>query len=232
MKQLLLKVSPEEDIIEETRIDDQFIHALLKATVATQQIIQLEHFLPTQISVIAVYGRLFALGTSMAAFHGLDLEEVLEGKARVERRKRVKRGETVDLEDIMEMEVATGPISFSTFDMGQKIQRPVIPEGQVTEPTIVTTDAIESPSPLPSSKGESSSPPPPSSPDEVLPPPPPTVKPKPKLKRSIDSAESKAARDSDTTTEPKLKSKKRPTLDEKVKTKKKKRDDMDSIFGF
>jgi hypothetical protein len=220
------------DNIEETGTDDQFIHALLKATVSTQQIIQLEHFLPTQISVIAVYGRLFALGTSMASYHGLDLEEALEGKASVERRKPVKRGETVDLEDIMEMEVDAGPISFSTFDMGQKIQRPIIPEHQVTVPTIITTDSKKSPSPVPSSKGESSSPPPPSSPDELLPPPPPTAKPKLKLKRSIDSAESKAARDSDTTTEPKLKSKKRPTLDEKVKAKKKKRDDMDSIFGF
>lgn len=198
----------------------QFVQAIIKAAISTQQIIELEHFLPTHISVLAVYGRLFALASHLGQHHSLELEELLGGQAKKE-----------DIKIIEAMAVSDSPVndstlSASTLDLGQKIERKTASAASLSIPAIpvaVTPPVHEldlgtparSPSPVPSQD----------SPDPDFPVisntssevPEPTAAParleKPKKKRV------KALSDEV----------------EKVpvkKAKKKKRDDIDDIFGL
>jgi hypothetical protein len=211
----------------------QFVHAIFKATVSTQQIIQLEHFLPTQISIMAVYGRLFALGTSIATYHSLDLEQVLAGESRVEKAKQTKStaGDLdIDMGEILrevKMDIDTDVERPSEiFDMGQRIERAVMLEREAEPVSAQAVFEPESPVSKAASSASGSSPPAASSPDEPIQEyiPPPSSK-----KKRIESHFSLTDN-----VEPEIKksSKKRTASEPKTKTKKKKRDDMDSIFGF
>lgn len=177
----------------------------MKATVSIQQIIELEHFLPTVVSVIAIYGRLFALGSSIANTLGMEVEESLgvpKKKVR-EKRKRKELDEIVEVEEDYVYTPEPGR-RVSTFDLGQKIERPV------RSPSPHPVPRALAPVQVPTSSEESESPPP-SSPDippsPVRVPSPPVEKPK-KKKRMVDTE----------------------TKGKKVKGKRK--DDMDDIFGF
>lgn len=204
---------------------------------AIQQIIELEHFLPTQISVVAVYGRLFAIGISIATHSGLDLEEVLSGNIKSKTKskgKKRKRKDGADAQLICEdsnldLDEDLGPKMVSrrkdTFDMGQRIERPVtVPVSQPESPVPnQSKSSIDPPqlSPADSPRSISSGSPPPSSPDI---PPTPVRMPTPELKTEpIDP-------------KPKLKKKKTLAAAQNTSTKKtkgkKKKDDMDDIFGF
>ena len=206
---------------------------------AIQQIIELEHFLPTQISVVAVYGRLFAIGINIAIHFGLDLEEVLIGniksktKSKGKKRKRKDGADTpliyedsnLDLD--LDMDLGQKMVSRrkDTFDMGQRIERPVtVPVSQRESPVQnQSKSSIDPPqlSPADSPRSISSGSPPPSSPDI---PPSPIRVPTPELK--TDPIDPK----------PKLKKKKSLAAAQNATTKKtkgkKKKDDMDDIFGF
>lgn len=202
---------------------------------AIQQIIELEHFLPTQISVVAVYGRLFAIGISIATHFGLDLEQVLSGniksttKSKGKKRKRKDGDDTPLIYDDSNFDVDLGPKMVSrrknTFDMGQRIERPVtVPVSQRESPVQnQSKSSIDPPqlSPADSPRSISSGSPPPSSPDI---PPSPIRVPTPELK--TDPIDPK----------PKLKKKKSLAAAQNATTKKtkgkKKKDDMDDIFGF
>lgn len=206
---------------------------------AIQQIIELEHFLPTQISVVAVYGRLFAIGISIATHSGLDLEQVLSGNVKCtsgSKGKKRKRKDGADAQLIYEdsnldldLGMDLGPKMVSrrkdTFDMGQRIERPVtVPFSQPESPVPnQSKSSIDPPqlSPADSPRSISSGSPPPSSPDI---PPSPVRVPTPELKTEpIDP-------------KPKLKKKKTLAVAQSSTTKKtkgkKKKDDMDDIFGF
>lgn len=176
----------------------------MKATVSIQQIIELEHFLPTQISVIAIYGRLFALSSSIADNLGMEMEEMLGVPLKkVKKRKSENEDEVVEVLDEYIYTPAPGR-SVATIDMGQKISRPVREPSPIPEPIVSVL-------PRPASDSESdSATPPPSSPDlppsPVRIPTPPPEKPR-KKKRTIPDTGVK----------------------KKVKGKK---NDMDDIFGF
>jgi hypothetical protein len=93
--------------------------------VSIQQIIELEHFLPTVISVMAIYGRLFAIGSSIANVLGMEIEESLGVPQRIIKQKR-KREERDEIAEVMEEYVYTPAPGRknSTFDLGQKILPP------------------------------------------------------------------------------------------------------------
>ena len=169
-----------------------------------QQIIELEHFLPTVISVMAIYGRLFAIGSSIANHLGMEIEESLGVPKRIIKQKR-KREERDELAEVMAEYVYTPAPGRknSTFDLGQKIARPVrSPSPEATLP--VAPVRVLTPS-------EGSGSPPPSSPDippsPIRIPTPPIEKPKKKKKTLAEAGKVK-------------------------KGKEKKKDDMDDIFGF
>jgi hypothetical protein len=175
--------------------------------VSIQQIIELEHFLPTVISVMAIYGRLFAIGSSIANVLGMEIEESLGVPKRIIKQKR-KREERDEIAEVMEEYVYTPAPGRKnpTFDLGQKIARPV--RSPSPEPIL----SASGPAPVPVlTPSEESGSPPPSSPDI---PPSPVRIPTPPIEK------------------PK---KKKRTLAEAGKVKKgkgKKKDDMDDIFGF
>jgi hypothetical protein len=185
--------------------DGQFIQCLLKANVSIQQIIELEHFLPTVISVMAIYGRLFAIGSSIANVLGMEIEESLGVPRRTIKQKR-KREEQDEIAEVMEEYVYTPAPGRTnpTFDLGQKIARPI--RSPSPEPVLPAS----APVPVLTPSEESGSPPP-SSPDippsPVRVPTPPVEKPKKKKKTLAESGKLK-------------------------KGKGKKKDDMDDIFGF
>jgi hypothetical protein len=169
-----------------------------------QQIIELEHFLPTVISVMAIYGRLFAIGSSIANVLGMEIEESLGVPKRIIKQKR-KREEQDEIAEVMEEYVYTPAPGRKnpTFDLGQKIARPVrSPSPELTLP--VVSVPVHTPS-------EESGSPPPSSPDvppsPIRIPTPPIEKPKKKKKTLAEAGKVK-------------------------KGKGKKKDDMDDIFGF
>ena len=206
---------------------------------AIQQIIELEHFLPTQISVVAIYGRLFAIGISIATHFGLDLEQVLSGDIKSKTKSKGKKRKRKDGADApliyedsnldLDIDMDLGPRMVSrrkdTFDMGQRIERPVtvpVLQPELSVP-IQSKSSIDPPqlSPADSPGSISSGSPPPSSPDI---PPSPVRVPNPMLKTEpIDP-------------KPKLKKKKTLAAAQNTTTKKtkgkKKKDDMDDIFGF
>jgi hypothetical protein len=123
------------------------IHAILKAAVSTQQIIELEHFLPTHIPVLAIYGRLFALSAHLASYLSLDLERILGGESGVEEPVVTSTLSTLAafpvLADIpLGMELGESSVlGQSGPDYGQKIARPV---------SSLITFAPDRPSPSPS----------------------------------------------------------------------------------
>ena len=178
----------------------------MEATVSIQQIIELEHFLPTQISVIAVYGRLFALGVSIANVLDMEMEETLGVPKRTVKTKR-KREDRDQIVEVFDHYIETAPPvagrRVSTFDLGQKIARPV------RSPSPIPSPPAPAPIRLPS-KSESATPPP-SSPDIL---PSPVRLPTPPIEK------------------PKKKKKMNPEIGLKKKVKGKKNDDMDDIFGF
>jgi hypothetical protein len=184
--------------------DGQFIQCLLKATVSIQQIIDLEHFLPTVISVMAIYGRLFAIGSSIANVLGMEIEESLGVPKRIVKQKR-KREERDEIAEVIQEYVYTPAAGRKnpTFDLGQKIARPVRSPSPEPAPPVVSVPVL--------TPSEESGSPPPSSPDippsPVRIPTPPIEKPKKKKKTLAEAGKVK-------------------------KGKGKKKDDMDDIFGF
>jgi hypothetical protein len=187
------------------KTDCQFIQCLLKATVSIQQIIELEHFLPTVISVMAIYGRLFALGSSIANNLGMEMEESLGVPKRTIKQKR-KREEQDEIAEVMEEYTYTPAPGRKTptFDLGQKIARPVrSPSPEPLPPAPISVQV--------QTTSEESGSPPPSSPDI---PPSPIRIPTPPLEK------------------PKKKKKMVSEVGKVKKGKGKKKDDMDDIFGF
>jgi len=153
---------------------------------------------------MAIYGRLFALGSSIANILGMEIEESLGvPKKAVKKRKRQEQDEIAEVMEEYVYTPAPGRKA-PTFDLGQKIARPVrspSPEPILTAPIPDKAQTIS----------EDSGSPPPSSPD-ILPSPvristPPIENPKKKKKTSSDIGKLK-------------------------KVKGKKKDDMDDIFGF
>jgi hypothetical protein len=214
--------------------------------VAIQQIIELEHFLPTQISVIAVYGRLFTLGISIANHLGLDVEQVLSGDVKIKnkgkKRKRkdggaglrVLNAPSPSVYDDSNLDLGLQKVVShrreDIFDMGQRIERPVTvlatqPEIPVPKHSQLSTRSPrQSPLDLDPQESISSGSPPPSSPDIDIDIPPTPVQlpsPEPILKAKLKKKKTLASTiDID-------------TKKTKTKTKgKKKKDDMDDIFGF
>jgi len=154
---------------------------------------------------MAIYGRLFALGSSIANALGMEIEESLGvPKKTVKKRKRQEQDE---IAEVIEEYVYTPALGRKnpTFDLGQKIARPV--RSPSPEPILPAPIAVQV-----HTQSEESGSPPPSSPDippsPVRIPTPPIEKPK-KKKKKISSDIGKV---------------------KKVKGKKK--DDMDDIFGF
>lgn len=153
---------------------------------------------------MAIYGRLFALGSSIANVLGMEIEESLGvPKKTVKKRKRQEQDEIAEVMEEYVYTPAPGRKN-PTFDLGQKIARPVrspSPEPILTAPIC---DKAQTTS-------EDSGSPPPSSPDippsPVRIPTPPIEKPKKKKKMSSEIGKVK-------------------------KVKGKKKDDMDDIFGF
>jgi hypothetical protein len=186
----------------------------------------LEHFLPTQISVIAIYGRLFTLATNIANHFSMDMEETLgvpkQNIGIKRKRERASDGQpAVPLAANMHMELDTpaGQDPEESFDLGQRIERPSMfapSEDQVSKASSPVSIEVRQKSLSPPSDRMSSASPQPSSPDPApspirIPTPEPVPK---KKKRTISASDS-------TSTKAKVKGK-----------GKKKRDDMDDIFGF
>ena len=153
---------------------------------------------------MAIYGRLFAIGSSIANSLGMDIENSLGVPKRITKQKR-KREEQIEIAEVMEEYTYTPAPGRKTptFDLGQKIARPV--RSPSSEPILPAS------APVPvSTPSEESGTPPPSSPDippsPVRIPTPPSEKPK--------------------------KKKKTPEAGKVKKGKGKKKDDMDDIFGF
>ena len=153
---------------------------------------------------MAIYGRLFAIGSSIANVLGMEIEESLGVPKRIIKQKR-KREKRDEIAEVMEEYVYTPAPGRKnpTFDLGQKIARPVrSPSPEATLP--VASVPVHTPS-------EESGSPPPSSPDippsPVRIPTPPIEKPKKKKKTLAEAGKVK-------------------------KGKGKKKDDMDDIFGF
>ena len=170
-----------------------------------QQIIELEHFLPTVISVMAIYGRLFAIGSSIANSLGMNIDESLGVPKRIIKQKR-KREEQDEIAEVMEEYTYTPAPGRKTptFDLGQKIARPV----RSPSPELILPASAAMPVSTPS---EESGSPPPSSPDI---PPSPVRIPTPPIEKT------------------KKKKKVTPEAGKVKKGKGKKKDDMDDIFGF
>lgn len=124
---------------------------------STQQIIELEHFLPTQISVLAIYGRLFALAVNIAQTLSLDIEEILAGTGpdgnKIAGMMGSVSARTDDLSLLEPKTLTTSTTRYTDFDFGQKIERPtkqavapVLPV-RPSEPTLPMPSKSRSPSP-------------------------------------------------------------------------------------
>lgn len=232
------------------------IHAIFKASISTRQIIELGHFLPTHIPVLAIYGRLFAASAHLVQSLALDLEGILAGQSGVEEvvaaavapSTLAALASTSGLLPALfdPIESRSGPAGEAGLDIGQKISRPipsfVSARGQVPETPIVS--ASDSPMPLSPdrqsrsvlvapartpSRSPSSSPfvnqgqdsPDPDFPEITLPPTEPSL-PSSNYPRESTLKEAKV-----------LKKKKRvPVEIGESGKKKKKRNDIDDIFGF
>lgn len=89
---------------------------------STQQIIELEHFLPMHVSVLAVYGRLFVLASHLGQFLSLDVEELLSGRAMP---KAVAKAEQEAVSLFAEQSIGEMSASAGATDLGEKIHRPI-----------------------------------------------------------------------------------------------------------
>lgn len=128
----------------------------MKASVSTQQIIDLEHFLPTHIPVLAIYSRSFTLAAHLLEYLSLDLGRILaeeSGSTPVE----VLSDESTTLTSSVDPIADSRAYGISSvLDIGQKITRPVpsVPVLDLTvrtsTPTTVPTPAKHTPTPSPS----------------------------------------------------------------------------------
>lgn len=191
---------------------------------------------------MAIYGRIFALSTHLAQSLSLDLERILAGQSGVEELKpqtqSVLLPDTIEILEIP-LETNDGPSragARSGFDMGQKIARPVpstpniVPDPMtVSKPTPTTSPERQSPSevartPSPSPAASPSmlmeqDSPDPDYPDGTIP------------QAESSPPVSKLPRERTT----KVLKKKRVPVEARtseISKKKKKRNDIDDIFGF
>ena len=222
---------------------EKLIHAILKASVSTQQIIELGHFLPTHIPVLAIYGRLFALSAHLAQSLSLDLEGILGGGSGIEEVIQAKAAAAAEgavlpmMDDPLEVPLGAESRRISTYDLGQRIARPVVTSIIASEPLTASiplaSSAVNSPSPPVPTPTPSRSPSPSLVPQQDSPDPdfPENLIPDAQSQSPAEGTSQQARMPRDRT--PKvIKKKKRPVQVSEVGKKKKKRNDIDDIFGF
>ena len=239
------------------------IHAILKASVSTTQIIELGHFLPTHIPVLAIYGRLFALSAHLTQSLSLDLERILAGQSGVEEVVAVASAPSTLIastsgsapestilpipDDVVETNF--GQAGQAGLDIGQKISRPI------TSSAPVSTSVSVPDTPVPMSMSMSISPERHSrSPSEQAPPartPSRSPSVSPRVNQGEDSPDPDFPEinlpEATTPSSPSLKVPRGPKLEKpkvvkkkkrvpidagETSKKKKKRNDIDDIFGF
>jgi hypothetical protein len=120
---------------------------LRRGLVATQQIIELRHFLPLQVLLLGVYARIFAITSNTVKAYGLNLDEMLNG----ERTRRHDFSPTAIVDQDPRGFTPDGP------DLGEKLPRITTPSQTIShsnQQLFLAPKASTLPIPEPSSAKE------------------------------------------------------------------------------